>query len=61
MALVPATLAAAIEAIRTIDIENGAIDNSQAALMLAEAIDAYIKTGTVVVSGGSPAGAYVIV
>jgi hypothetical protein len=61
MALVPATLAAAIEAIRTINIENGAIDNSQAASMLAEAIDAYIKTGTVVVSGGSSAGAYVIV
>ncbi len=52
MALVVSTLTEAIKAIRNIDVDNGAIDNDDMARMLAEAIDAYIKSGEVIVVGG---------
>ena len=52
------SLEQAIKDIRNIDVDNGEITNDELAQRLAEAIDAYVRTGDVIVSGGSSAGLY---
>lgn len=58
MALDKATLVQAIKDLRNIDINSGEIENDELANALADAIDTYVKSGSVNVTGGSSAGTY---
>lgn len=48
----------AIKDIRNIDVDNGEITNDELAQRLADAIDSYVRTGDVIIGGGSSAGLY---
>lgn len=58
MALDKAILTEAIKAIRNVDVSNGEKANDEMAEILATAIDDFIKSGDVVISGGSSSGSY---
>lgn len=58
MALDKAILTEAIKAIRNVDVSSGEKANDEMAEILATAIDDFIKSGDVVVAGGSSAGIY---
>ena len=58
MALDTAALLLAIKALRDIDVDNGEIDNDQMAQALTDAIDDFVKSGDVLIGGGSSAGSY---
>lgn len=58
MALDVAGLVQAIKDIRNIDVDSGEINNDQFAQALADAIDDFVKSGDVVIAGGSSSGTY---
>lgn len=58
MALDKVGLAQAIKNIRDLDFSSGAIENDLLAEAIAEAIDVYVKSGDVLIAGGSSAGTY---
>lgn len=58
MALDKATLIEDIKAIRDIDISDGEKANDEMVQVLADAIEKYVKSGDVLVSGGSSSGTY---
>lgn len=59
MALVKQTLIDDLKAlINAIDVNSGEITNDDVIVALATAIDTYIKTGDVIVAGGSSSGTY---
>mgnify|MGYP000530719746 CR=1 FL=1 len=58
MALNKTALQQAIKDLRNIGIEDGDIDNDEIAQRLANAIEAFVKSGDVIVSGGSSSGVY---
>lgn len=58
MALDKAGLVSALKAIRNIDISGGDLENDEVMQAFADAIDIFVKSGDVVVAGGSSAGSY---
>ena len=58
MALDTAALLQAIKDIRNIDIDSGEIENDQIAQRLVDAIENFVKSGDVIISGGSSSGTY---
>ena len=58
MALDKAALIIAIQDIKNIDYSSGAIENDLLAAALADAIEAYVESGEVIVATGSSAGTY---
>jgi glycerol kinase len=58
MALDKSGLVVALKAIRNIDISGGDLENDEVMQAFADAIDIFVKSGDVVVSGGSSAGSY---
>ncbi|APC44452.1 hypothetical protein [Pseudoalteromonas phage PH357] len=58
MALDVNILTEAIKAIRNVDVSQGEKANDEMAQILAEAIEAFVKSGDVVIASGSSAGTY---
>lgn len=58
MALDNVGLLQAIKDLRNIDISSGDKENDELAEALVDAIETYVKSGDVVVSGGSSSGTY---
>lgn len=58
MALDKASLVVALKAISNIDVNSGEIDNDAVMQAFADAIDTFVKSGDVIVSGGSSSGTY---
>lgn len=58
MALDKATLVQAIKDLRNIDIISGGIENDNLSDALADAIEAFVVSGDVVISSGSSSGSY---
>tara|TARA_R110000851_G_scaffold326465_1_gene495155 strand:- start:97 stop:282 length:186 start_codon:yes stop_codon:yes gene_type:complete len=58
MALDKTSLVAALKAIRNIDVDSGEIDNDQVMQAFADAIDTFVKSGDVIIAGGSSSGTY---
>ena len=58
MALDKAALVQAIKDFRNIDTQSQPLSNDLLAEALADAIETYVKSGDVVISGGSSSGSY---
>lgn len=58
MSLDTAALLQAIKDVRNIDIASGGIENDEVAQRLADAIETFVKSGDVIVLGGSSSGTY---